>query len=81
MESCISLFPLLASANLFTLELLLFTNHYPADMHKRYIKGFPDVDLLHWGFGQVEESANTREYNRNADGSETETKHIPEPLW
>lgn len=42
---------------------------------------FPDMTPDHWAFGQVEESAITHEYTRNADGSEALKKYIPEPLW
>jgi len=42
---------------------------------------FPDVVPDYWAFGEVEESANTHEYTRNDDGSETLKKRIPEPLW
>lgn len=48
---------------------------------KNASQSFPDVSPSYWGFEQVEESANTHEYKRNEDGSETLTKMIPEPLW
>ncbi|MZQ83430.1 isopeptide-forming domain-containing fimbrial protein [Paenibacillus sp. 5J-6] len=48
---------------------------------KNASQSFPDVSPSYWGFEQVEESANTHEYKRNEDGSETLTKLIPEPLW
>ncbi|MDD9271771.1 S-layer homology domain-containing protein [Paenibacillus sp. GCM10023248] len=48
---------------------------------KNASQSFPDVSPSYWGFEQVEESANTHEYKRNDDGSETLSKLIPESLW
>ncbi|MFD2673522.1 S-layer homology domain-containing protein [Marinicrinis sediminis] len=42
---------------------------------------FPDVSTTHWGFGEVEESTRTHQYERHEDGSEHMTEFIPEPLW
>ncbi|MBW7473177.1 DUF11 domain-containing protein [Paenibacillus oenotherae] len=44
-------------------------------------QSFPDVPETHWAFGHVQESAVTHQFNRLADGSESMTKLIPEPLW
>ncbi|CAH1197690.1 hypothetical protein PAECIP111893_00885 [Paenibacillus plantiphilus] len=44
-------------------------------------QSFPDMPKTHWAFGHVQESAVTHQFSRNADGSETMTKYIPEQLW
>lgn len=42
---------------------------------------YPDNLIDRWSFGQVEEATRSHISKFNADGSETMTEFIPEPLW